>query len=432
MRNIGLIMSGRSGILGSRPYTMEIPSFYSLRILKAPVHRRPNERSTTMNRSIKKSIMNITSKWTKAFLGGGLILLFVFTLVGHAVGQSCVIPPAGLISWWPADGNANDIQGVNNGILLDGATFATGMVGKAFSFDGTSRVSAPTTGLPIGNSDRTLDLWVKMNNVVANEAFFAGYGTFGSGGQTYQLGTYVGNNILFFSQWGESITGPALSTGEWYHVAVANVGDLVTLYLDGVAVASGNLHIDTASDTDLFIGSLPGDPDRRLDGLIDEVEIYNRALSATEIQSIFNAGSAGKCKAVFSSFFIKQTHINFNRKDGKDSFEIQGRFVPGAASNGINVLDEAVTIAIGEFSATFPAGSFVQHGNEHKFVGHADGVLAQIWKRGSEYYFRVHACHVDLGGKITNLTTIRLVVGDDAGEVNVEMMGELNLVKDPQ
>ena len=48
----------------------------------------------------------------------------------------CVVPPSGLISWWPGDGNAMDIQGSNHGTLQNGATFAPGLTGQAFSFDG--------------------------------------------------------------------------------------------------------------------------------------------------------------------------------------------------------------------------------------------------------------------------------------------------------
>jgi hypothetical protein len=57
--------------------------------------------------------------------------------------------------------------------------------------------------------------------------------------------------------------------------------------------------------------------------------------------------------------------------------------------------------------------------------------MVQIWKRGNAYDFKVDAAQVDLSGKITNVTTVRLAVGDDRGEVNVRMMGELNLVGGP-
>ena len=62
------------------------------------------------------------------------------TFGGHVAAQTCVDPPEGLISWWPAEGNADDILGDNDGTLVNGATFAPGMVGQAFSFDGTEPV----------------------------------------------------------------------------------------------------------------------------------------------------------------------------------------------------------------------------------------------------------------------------------------------------
>src|SRR5262249_12489632 len=51
---------------------------------------------------------------------------------------ACVVPPANAVSWWPGDGNANDLTGGNNGTLQGGATFAAGNVGQAFQFNGSA------------------------------------------------------------------------------------------------------------------------------------------------------------------------------------------------------------------------------------------------------------------------------------------------------
>ena len=48
----------------------------------------------------------------------------------------CLLPPTGLIGWWPGDGTAADIQLGNNGVLMNGAGFGPGLVKKAFRFDG--------------------------------------------------------------------------------------------------------------------------------------------------------------------------------------------------------------------------------------------------------------------------------------------------------
>jgi hypothetical protein len=207
--------------------------------------------------------------------------------------DGCLEPSDFLLSWWTGDGYANDLTGGNDGTLSSAAGYAGGIVGQAFRFNGKSSLSAPTTGLPTGDANRTLEFWVKVNSFHNGESLLVGYGKFGSSEQTYHLGT--ANRTLFFSQWGQALFGPDLETGRWYHVAVTNSGRAVSLYLDGKAVASGSLPINTPSGTQLYMGRLPGDPSKRLDGWIDEVSVYERALSGAQIMSIFQAGKQGKC-----------------------------------------------------------------------------------------------------------------------------------------
>src|SRR5438552_18884489 len=59
-------------------------------------------------------------------------------LAGSATAPVCVAPPSGLVSWWPAEGNADDIGDGNYGALVNEATFSAGKVGQAFSLDGTN------------------------------------------------------------------------------------------------------------------------------------------------------------------------------------------------------------------------------------------------------------------------------------------------------
>jgi hypothetical protein len=246
--------------------------------------------------------------WQKSSILSLIVIgLLGLTTAVPAQAQTCVPPPAGLISWWPGDGDATDIIGPNNGTLHDSATFAKGLVGQAFSFDGSGAfVDAATVGLPIGNSNRTLEMWIRIERFVpgVREVFFAGYGGFGTFNAAYVLGTTSAGcpdlGCLFFSQWGDIIIGPPLMPETWYHIAVTNAGNQVTLYLDGIAVRQGPLAIMTASNARFNMGSIPppfGD-ERRLDGLVDEVSIYNRVLSPDEIHSIFAARSAGKCHQV--------------------------------------------------------------------------------------------------------------------------------------
>jgi hypothetical protein len=208
-----------------------------------------------------------------------------------ALGLSILLPAgradAGLVSYWAGDGNADDSVGSNSGTLVDGVTFGPGVAGQAFSFDGASYVQAPTIGLPTGDQDRTLNLWFKVNAFGAGESFLAGYGDFGASSSTYQLGL-LDDGSVYFSQWGDAVIGPKIQAGTWHTLGVTNSGDSVTLYLDGIAVGAGSMSINTAANTDFYIGRLPGalGDTRQLDGLVDEVRVYDTALTASEMRAL--------------------------------------------------------------------------------------------------------------------------------------------------
>ncbi|MCX6023623.1 MAG: hypothetical protein NTZ05_18190 [Chloroflexi bacterium] len=211
----------------------------------------------------------------------------------------CVMPPSGILSWWPGEGNANDMKNRNPGVLRNGAGFAAGRVGQAFSFDGVDDyVDASTDGMPTSNVDRSIETWVRIDSRVAEESFFAGYGAFGSANRSYHLGANSGE--VFWSTWGQTLAGPSLSTGQWNHLAITTSGPSASLYLNGNLVKQGQYGIDTPSGSRFYMGRIAGANGeiRRLSGLVDEVTVYNRALLGTEVLAINNAGSAGKCKVI--------------------------------------------------------------------------------------------------------------------------------------
>ena len=250
----------------------------------------------------------------KEALFAGFLLLFVLGFVSDGRAQSCVAPPAGLVSWWPGDGNANDIAGNNLGTLQNGATYASGKAGQAFSFDGIDDFVqiANASNLQITGAI-TIDAWIYLRT----GTFYPGIVSKGNVGnylESYGLFTGLWNNTVAFllnrdgTPGGRTIVwGPAIAYNTWTHVAGTSDGTTMRLYVNGTLAASGShsggIHV-TADP--VLIGkadrtSSPSpDPDSFLNGDVDEVEIFNRALSASEIHAIFAAGSAGKCKALIS------------------------------------------------------------------------------------------------------------------------------------
>ena len=214
----------------------------------------------------------------------------------------CTPPPSGMVGWWPGDGNAIDVQSGNNGTLQDGATFASGQVAQAFQFDGVDAVvTIPNdAAYDFGTNDFTIDTWVNFTAVAPANAFVA----HDEGGGTtnkwifWLSGSNLGFHINTPAGGGPSIGVPFTPVvGQWYHVAVTKSGgDTYKFYVDGIQIG-----LDQIDSTAVPVVSAPltlgrAELNVALNGRLDEVEIFNRALSPAELSAIYGAGAAGKCK----------------------------------------------------------------------------------------------------------------------------------------
>lgn len=211
----------------------------------------------------------------------------------------CAPAPAGLVSWWRGEDDATDFSARNHGMLLNGATFADGKAGQALSFDGADDyVSIPTSPSLQFVTDFSVSVWAKSDN---------GSGTIVS---RYDASCWNGHNdclayILrleggvpraYFAQNGPGswITGPNVDSG-WHHYAITYSNALATLYVDGVAagtLATGAPVSSRPIPTAIGANSVGTG---NFDGLIDEVAIFQRVLTASQVHAIYDAGNAGMC-----------------------------------------------------------------------------------------------------------------------------------------
>jgi len=226
----------------------------------------------------------------------------------------CIPAASGLVSWWGGDNNALDRIGTNNGTLMNGATFAAGKVGQAFSFDGVDDyVEVPhNASLSFSpTSPMTVDLWAYRTSSSNGHHLLAKRAGCGSNDMNYQLhlndsglcflGTDVGVNMVCTSG---GLSDLPLNT--WTHIAGTFDGSTLRLFINGQMVASNpSATLGPQNSAPLTIGALGSCSSiYPFGGLLDEVSIYNRGLSASEIAAIYNAGSAGKCKGVISLFTL--------------------------------------------------------------------------------------------------------------------------------
>ena len=241
-----------------------------------------------------------------AAVAAAVTLLLVVS--DRVVQGQCSVAPSGMVAWWPGDGNANDIQGptYENGTLFSGAGYAPGKVGQAFSFDGVDdyAVVPASSAWAFGTGDFTVEFWMYSSTnddrrpLVNNRK--------GTGGvpNMWAIEIYnVANRVEFHS--GTTILMTATTTltpSSWNHVAVTRTGSALKMYINGVQAGSGTSSDDFSQVNDLQIGRdllpLPiGDLGKTFGGKIDELSIFNRSLSDTEIGAIFSAGGNGLCRA---------------------------------------------------------------------------------------------------------------------------------------
>jgi len=212
---------------------------------------------------------------------GLLTVLFSASLVtAYSSVASAALPNT--VSRWAADGNALDSVDSNNGTLINGVTFGTGQFGQAFSLNGTNQyVNIPdSNSLDITNA-LTISAWINPTTVTSPRivdkitvGVTDGYLLDILGGSLRMI---AGSRLL---------SGGTVATNTFQNVAGVYDGQFMRLYINGVQVASndfGSIAPIPTNNRSLKIGVDSTGNGSLFSGLIDEVNIFNRALSASEI-----------------------------------------------------------------------------------------------------------------------------------------------------
>jgi hypothetical protein len=210
--------------------------------------------------------------------------------------------PSGIVSWYKAEGNAHDAVGDNHGTAF-ATTYGPGVVGRAFQFDGSGFVRVPHA--PSLDPDAiTVEAWVKATTAQGACRYLVAKGI-DPDAASYALYTGFSGGLFFFIYDGTHAAalspdaGRGIWDGKWHHAASTFDGTVVRLYVDGTQVGCGTptalkINYNMPGGNDLFIGNYFWPGTWGFTGSIDELSIYNRALSDSEIEMIARAGNAGK------------------------------------------------------------------------------------------------------------------------------------------
>jgi len=228
--------------------------------------------------------------------------------------------PDGLVSYWGfKEGTGIDAADSfygNPGILTNGPVWTSGRIDNALNLDGVDDrvVIADDPSLDI-TGNLTISSWVKMDTNPANDMILSKYGAPGhrsyilytpNFNQVQMLVSPDGNNFVFTAGICKSATFWGF-TGIWHHVVgVYTAGEKLETFVDGIPCNSKTSGVPTSifsSDTDVWIGDIGPSAfgsSFPLDGSVDEVAIYDRALNINEIQKIYADGydNLGQCNDV--------------------------------------------------------------------------------------------------------------------------------------
>jgi len=186
----------------------------------------------------------------------------------------------GLVSHYKFDGDANDSVNGNHGTEVGDPCYAPGMHGQAISLDGSGDY------VDCGN-DSSFDITGSITlSALIKGTFNSNWDPIISKGFNWQLTRGMGNEASFFCIGLGSLLGTTnINDDQWHHVAGVYNGSKMDLYVDGQLDASkstsGSLSF---SSSNVYIG---GSPSASFNGLIDDVRIYDRALSADEIRTLY-------------------------------------------------------------------------------------------------------------------------------------------------
>jgi len=250
-------------------------------------------------------------------------LVFVFLCAVAVAGEKAEQAPAidlkkGLVAHYPFDKDASDASGNGHDAINKGAVpAAEGKIGGAFAFDGVKAHVVIPAKATQGLTWFTIALWCKTTQSVAGSrySFWANpsllsVATAGWGSHDFGLMIEKGNAAYFHGLRDDTSDMSFFSTtpvadGQWHHVAIVDEGPRIFLYVDGQIVSGegtwhrgeGQVSLGVVRQTasgaglcgsEVFLGAADEPPNPRFffRGLLDDVKIWSRALTAEEIAAL--------------------------------------------------------------------------------------------------------------------------------------------------
>jgi len=230
-----------------------------------------------------------------------LITVFSASVFGQTVPS--YVPTNGLVGWWPFNGNANDESGNGNNGTVNGATLTTdrfGNAGRAYLFGTNKFIDLGSAGLSNNPNNCSFSAWYKIdspflgatpNSVLLTKRHADG----GTTWTTLMIGPdSLPSLVVDFPSINRILKGGGSSfNSQWNHIVGVKIGNRYTLYHNGQLIKDSIVNIiQTGSNYNMFVGK-HGAWNSFFNGKIDDIGIWNRALTQAEITALYTANGVG-------------------------------------------------------------------------------------------------------------------------------------------
>jgi hypothetical protein len=231
------------------------------------------------------------------------IPLVAIALVIAAVTASPALATTAPVGVWTFDEGsgtsvADSSGNGDNGVLSGGVSWVPGVSGTALSFDGTGQVKVSDKTALEPQSAVTVSAWVRQNGSPGDFRYVLAKGANNCIAASYGLYSGPNGGLQFYVSQGRGSVyahspdaGNRVWDGKWHLLVGTYDGNTVQLYVDGAQVGSGTawsgpLEYLLPNSNDFYIGNYPGCSDHEFVGAIDDVMVWNRALSSGEIAAL--------------------------------------------------------------------------------------------------------------------------------------------------
>jgi hypothetical protein len=276
----------------------------------------------------------------------------------------------GLVGYWPFCGNANDASGNGNNGTVNGATLTTdrfGNANNAYSFDGNDVINYPRTTLSSFSvsawiNPATADCYIPLVDAYPNSwEILADCNS----GQLTFIVFYPTNNTTYYS------TNIPLNPNNWYHIGAIYDAPNIKIYVNGLLVLNQNtIPIPNVSGLMNFGASISGSA-QYLNGKLDDIAIYNRALTASEIQQLF---TLGQTTYLWSNGATTPT-INV-------SPTANTTYTCTVTTNGVSCTD-TITVVVGNPVASITPNGIVEICQGQSIALTGNGGVSYLWSTGA-------------------------------------------------